>query len=747
MGSERVDREGEHGKKQSMTGSAVASAPVAVQRTSSLVVGPANDPAEHEADVMAASVVAILRSGSVDAVPSGVNGDGGRIRRSAVGLEGGPIDRDTESKIQSARGGGSPLAPDVQSKMGAAFGADFSRIRVHSGAQSAELNDRIQAKAFTVGSDVYFRDGAPDAGSASGQQLLAHELTHTIQQGGAVRRATSTGAGSPGRIRPTAQRTIQRTPAIALLTTDIAKPDAADPSVVDDTDTGKSKVSINPSDALDVDFDVSMDGKTTSAPYVQVTSVGRKNLGRGGRYVKKSAVAPKDGRATPTGKSSSAQTGKAIGKGTSTVGILPEINDAQDAFKARGNVIASDMEKGMGVAAGAGDSIAMFTGLAASIVAFRDRDASKGDKAGAVLGGISSIGGGAKGASAMADKGGAGTAATSASQGIAGFADAFSGIKDTFFAIKHIIELAQKADSLNNKEKFKASMQIITEAMSAAKSGVSSAKAFMELWGGGAAAPLVGSVPGLGIALSAVDIIIRAVDLVDALIRRSDMQNRKRAIKTGDLLGGAKGTSLKKDAEAFMTAIDAKKMAGTEVTEDEELKYAQYEEYLLAKGLQYISTKRANRAILKISVAVGKMAGDVAVLGGASAPVGVGIKAGAMALDVGASVFRRFKQWGRDKAAEKEAASGAKATGFFGLFNTDKSSAKKLEGYNKMVDKTFDMIIKVTTITVAVEQKKAADQVEAFVGAMGLSIKQMDAKKGDPTELRTAMIVAMKKRE
>ena len=300
---------------------------------------------------------------------------------------------------------------------------------------------------------------------------------------------------------------------------------------------------------------------------------------------------------------------------------------------------------------------------------------------------------------------------------------------------------------MNDKEKFKASMAVITEAMSVAKSGVSSAKAFMELWGGGAAAPLMDAVPGMGIALSAVDIIIRAVDLIDALIVRSDMQERKRTLKT-DALGGAKGTSLKPVAEAFIKTIDAKKKAGQKVSKAEEQKYAQYEEYLLAKGLQYISSKRANRAMLKIGVAMGKIAGDVAVLGGASAPVGIGIKAGAMALDVGASLFRKFKQWGRDKAAAKEDANGGvKATGFWGLFNTDKSSKKKLEGYNKMVDKIFEMIIKVTKIKNWGEKVEAGEQVKAFVGAMGLSIKQMDAKKGDPAALRLAMVTAMKKRE
>ena len=425
MGSERVDRDA--GEAVVVERQSPAPADTTVQRSSGLVVGAVDDPAENEADQMAASVVAILRSGAAHAVPLAAAGDGGRIRRRAVGAAGGPVDRDTESKIQSSRGGGSPLAPDVQSTMGSAFGADFSRIRVHTGAQSKDLNNRIQAKAFTVGSDVYFRDGAPDTGSSSGQELLAHELTHTIQQGGAVRRTVADGSSPPvGRIRRSAQRTIQRDAAAVLDVTDLFKPDATDPTKVDDGPTGLSAVKIKPGDALDVDFAATATGAAGGAEHVQVNKAGKNDLAGKGltRYVKTSAIEQKGARATPSAKSKSAQTGKAIGKGTSAVGILPEVNDALDGFKKRGNAVSADMQKDIGLAAGAGDTVAMITGLAAAIVAFRDPTAEKSDKAGAVLSGISSVGGGAKGISTLVDKGGAGGAAESTSQGIAGFADA-----------------------------------------------------------------------------------------------------------------------------------------------------------------------------------------------------------------------------------------------------------------------------------------------------------------------------------
>jgi hypothetical protein len=69
-----------------------------------------------------------------------------------------------------------------------ALGADLGHVRVHHGQESAQLNDSISASAFTVGSDVFFRDGIPDVGTPSGQHLMAHELAHTVQNGGTARR-------------------------------------------------------------------------------------------------------------------------------------------------------------------------------------------------------------------------------------------------------------------------------------------------------------------------------------------------------------------------------------------------------------------------------------------------------------------------------------------------------------------------------------------------------------------------------
>lgn len=97
---------------------------------------------------------------------------------------------DLEASIQQAKGGGQPLSDNIRGPMEQAFGANFSGVKVHTDTTSDQLNQSIQAKAFTAGQDVFFRQGAYDPGSRGGQELIAHELTHVVQQtGGTVQRS------------------------------------------------------------------------------------------------------------------------------------------------------------------------------------------------------------------------------------------------------------------------------------------------------------------------------------------------------------------------------------------------------------------------------------------------------------------------------------------------------------------------------------------------------------------------------
>ncbi|MEH2263552.1 eCIS core domain-containing protein [Nostoc sp.] len=107
-------------------------------------------------------------------------------RQAEAGMAAAP---DLEASINQAKSGGQSMADNIREPMEQAFGADFSGVKVHTDGQSDQLNQSIQARAFTTGQDVFFRQGEYNPGSRGGQELLAHELTHVVQQnGGAVQR-------------------------------------------------------------------------------------------------------------------------------------------------------------------------------------------------------------------------------------------------------------------------------------------------------------------------------------------------------------------------------------------------------------------------------------------------------------------------------------------------------------------------------------------------------------------------------
>ena len=78
------------------------------------------------------------------------------------------------------------LPTSLQQAFGASLGADLGGVRIHTGAAAAESAGSLGARAYTVGSDIYFADGGYDPDSPAGQHLLAHEVAHTVQQSGAA---------------------------------------------------------------------------------------------------------------------------------------------------------------------------------------------------------------------------------------------------------------------------------------------------------------------------------------------------------------------------------------------------------------------------------------------------------------------------------------------------------------------------------------------------------------------------------
>ncbi len=96
-----------------------------------------------------------------------------------------------ESKLKTTKGNGQTLGGKAKQDMESGFGADFSNVKIHTDAKAAEMSEQIGAQAFTHGNDVYFNQGKYDPESTEGKALLAHELTHTIQQEGANEKEAS----------------------------------------------------------------------------------------------------------------------------------------------------------------------------------------------------------------------------------------------------------------------------------------------------------------------------------------------------------------------------------------------------------------------------------------------------------------------------------------------------------------------------------------------------------------------------
>lgn len=89
-----------------------------------------------------------------------------------------------EDHLNASKGKGSPLPATTREQMEHSFGTDFSNVRLHTDSTAVEMNKALHAQAFTHGNDIYFNAGKFDTSSTTGKHLLAHELTHTVQQAG-----------------------------------------------------------------------------------------------------------------------------------------------------------------------------------------------------------------------------------------------------------------------------------------------------------------------------------------------------------------------------------------------------------------------------------------------------------------------------------------------------------------------------------------------------------------------------------
>ncbi len=165
-----------------------------------LTIGQPNDKYEQEADTMSERVVQKLENPNpiqpiqrkceeceqeeklqkkeedteemeVIRKPIFESGDDSRIQTKSI-----------ESQLNASKGKGKPLTKEVKSNMESVFGADFSTVKIHTDTNAIQMNQDLNARAFTNSSDIYFNRGEYNPSSTGGKLLLAHELVHTIQQ-------------------------------------------------------------------------------------------------------------------------------------------------------------------------------------------------------------------------------------------------------------------------------------------------------------------------------------------------------------------------------------------------------------------------------------------------------------------------------------------------------------------------------------------------------------------------------------
>ena len=105
-------------------------------------------------------------------------------RRDSLTDDQGNLQKEISDEIHKERGGGSPLPDHVHKEVGKRFKRDFDDVRLHTDEKADSLSRTINARAFTIGKDIFFKKGVFEPGSSEGRETLHHELTHVVQQSG-----------------------------------------------------------------------------------------------------------------------------------------------------------------------------------------------------------------------------------------------------------------------------------------------------------------------------------------------------------------------------------------------------------------------------------------------------------------------------------------------------------------------------------------------------------------------------------
>ncbi|MGH8982202.1 MAG: DUF4157 domain-containing protein [Acidimicrobiales bacterium] len=598
--------------------------------STTLTVGAAHDPAEGVADRIAEEL-----TGRRPVTPPPVTDEALRRQIDPEAASGKEFRApgDLTTRLGARKGGGEPLPADVARSFGAKLGTDLSGVRVHTDDEAASMSTRLSAAAFTHGKDIYFGPGGYQPGTTAGRSVLAHEVAHTVQQDA---------AGD-------AQRLVlhRKTLATSKLSKNTTPRDA-----------GLKEIS--PKLKKGVVTEVDLDDKKTDpkkGDFALVTQYGGKAFKTVG-YVKLNALpsvaqssAPKLSAKVGDLKKGDVPTTQAVDDdveelpGTDVVTAITSVTTK--VTKVFTKITKTSVTTARtGLSSGITSEVAAIFTIANTIRAWKQ---SKGiDSWDVAINGVGGVGSLVTGALQLPTSGissvGGTVSTTVKDMGTdSGFVGGFLGdVVDVWKTFKSWWDTWHgDIEAKGSEQLARGTGDIITSALGAAEAFMSTVEKLLTTLKD-SLGHLVAAIPGMGIAISALKIILRGWDWVKAHLRYKDSRHEKRGLK--EQLGGKKGTKLtetdfKKKYDEIgappttpqgtkTTGGTAPKLAPplpTETPEQAKLKLI-YERYVFQKFLQKTGMKVMKRAGAEIGAEAVNIAGEIATLTGVGAVAGAVLK-------------------------------------------------------------------------------------------------------------------------
>lgn len=447
-------------------------------------------------------------------------------RSSEDGFE---IGHEIEASLAVSRDGGSPSPAEPRAFMESRFGADLPGVRIHTGDEATQLNRVVQTQAFTDGNDTYFNEGKYDPQTEVGKQLLADELTHTIQQGG---------SGT----QPALQRAMED-----AYVTDTAQLH----QIVSDQDKGtiSGGPKLKTGDEIQADETV----KTSDGQWMQAQAAGKSGYIRASKVVlKRTITGPNVGGINS--ESNTVEQGQELsdkwGGGFDTLaggmeqafikgnveGRLQDLNQNEQSHQ--GDKTRLD------VVSGVGDTAMGIFGMIANAKQISSQKTAWENMA-AGYGFVESMSKGVSGSTKIVDaiakahgsKDGVGKSDV-AGKITGAIADGLSAVKNAALGIIGLYRLFKSQSDQKGKDAL-VTFKTLTEA---AASAAKVAKNAFDIIGNGIPMSLIYTIPALGIAVSAINLLIRLWDAIKAgnvkgeMMQGADALRQKIAANLGEVL-------------------------------------------------------------------------------------------------------------------------------------------------------------------------------------------------------------------